>query len=194
VITSVRARRIATAAAATVIALSTVATAAPANADSRTLKDGKGDTWNVSGTEPKKASGHPEADLRKVVIRHTDRRIIVTGRTQNLRKAGQTLGMTVAVDTASDATYNGYVLGERGAWGGEAYFSASDGTACSPKGSMNYRRDLMTLSFPRSCVGRPEWVRLQVAGVYVNNADKIFYDDPMSKKLEFGFTRRIEKG
>ena len=192
-ISSARARRLGAFAAATVLGLS-VATAAPASAETRTLKDGKGDTWNVTTDPPEKQGGHPQADLRKVVIKHTDRKVVVTARTQDLKKSGTVLGMTVAVDTASDATYSGYVAGEPGAWGGEAYFSASDGTTCSPKGSMNYRRDLMTLSFPRSCVGRPEAVRLQVAGVYVNNADKVFYDDPMSKKLEFGFTRRIEKG
>jgi hypothetical protein len=194
VISSARARRIATAAAATVIGLSTVAIAAPANAESRTLKDGKGDTWNVAAEEPKKVSGHPQADIRKVSIRHSSRKLAITVKVQNLKKTGEGIGTQVNIDTATDISYSASVGGEPGAWRGRATFWASDGTTCSPQGSMDYGKDVMRLTVPTRCLANPEWVRLVVGGIYVKSESKAFYDDATSKKLEFAYTRRIQRG
>jgi hypothetical protein len=194
VITSVRARRIATAAAATVLSLTVVAAAAPANADSRTLKDGKGDTWNVSGETPKKASGHPQADIRKVSVRHSARKLSFTVKVQNLKKSGNVVGTQVGIDTASDVSYTASVAGEPGAWRGRAMLYASDGGTCSPKGSMDYRKDVMRMTVPTRCLGNPEWVKIQVLGIHLNSNDKAFIDDARSKKLENAYTRRIQRG
>ena len=193
-ISSVRARRLVGATIATVIGFSAVATASPAFAESRTIRDGKGDTWNVSGTEPKKASGHPEGDVRKVSIRHSSRKLLITVKVQNLKKSGEAVGTQVGIDTPSDVSYSSVVAGEPGAWGGQTSFYASDGTTCTPKGSMDYGKDVMRLTVPTRCLANPDWVKLQVAGIYIKTQEKAFYDDALSKKFDFGYTRRIEKG
>jgi hypothetical protein len=191
VISSARARRVATAAAATVIGLSTVAIAAPANADSRTLKDGKGDTWNVSGTEPKKDSGNPVGDLRKLTIKHTERKVVVTARLQNLKKAGQAVGLQLEVKAPGNISHNASVFAEEGAWKGQSYVSGSE---CDTKESMNYRQDVITLDMPTRCFDRPEWLKFRVYGIWVKSSEKAFIDNAHTAKLEGDFTRRIERG
>lgn len=193
-ISSVLARRATAAVAATVLGLSVVATAAPATADSRTLKDGKGDTWNVARAEPRKQAGHPEGDLRKVVIKHSARTLIVSARVQNLKKKGDATGITVEIDTPSDVTYSADAYGLRGQRKGQADLRASDGTTCNPKGSMNYRKDVVTLKVPTRCLSRPAWVRAKILGIHLENEQKAFYDSAHSAKLEPTFTRRIERG
>ena len=193
-ITSARARRIATAAAATVLALSTVAVAGPANADSRTLKDGKGDTWNVSGSEPKKASGHPEGDVRKVVVKHTGRKLVVSVHTQNLKKSGSGVGATMQVKAAGGGQYDSAVYGEPGSWNGNSYFSGSEGVNCDTDETMNYKKDVMTLSVPTRCFGRPDWVKVNVSGIWVSSSEKLFFDSASSRKAQGDFTRRIAAG
>jgi len=197
-ISSAFARRAVSAAAATVLGLSVVATAAPANADSRTLKDGRGDTWDVTQKEPVKRSGHPEGDLRKVTIKHTARKLVVTARTQNLKKTGQGVGAIVSIKTP-DAVYDAAVYGEPGAWQGQSYVSGgTGGTAgtqpCETGGVMNYTKDVMTLTIPASCLARPDWVKLNISGLLLTSSDKAFFDSATSNKAEGGYTRRIEKG
>ena len=190
-ISSVRASRLVALAAATVLGLS-LATAAPALADSRTIKDGKGDTWNVSDT-PKKASGHPEGDLRKVTFNHTARKVVITARMQNLKKSGEAVGVYMNIDTPDDASYGADLIGTPGNWRGEVSVYGSD-AECSATGSLNYEKDVAKLSIPRSCLGRPDWVRFQMAGAFAKNEDKLFYDDATGKKLEFAYTRRVARG
>ncbi|GAA1476840.1 hypothetical protein GCM10009623_12860 [Nocardioides aestuarii] len=191
-ISSARTSRFVALAAATVLGLS-VATAAPASADSRTIKDGKGDTWNIASETPKKASGHPEGDLRKVTFNHTARKVVITARMQNLKKSGEGVGVYMNIDTPDDTSYGADLIGTPDNWRGEAsvYGSASE---CSPTGSLNYKKDVAKLSIPRSCLGRPDWVRFQLAGAFAKSENKIFYDDATGKKVEFAFTRRVARG
>ena len=193
-ISHARTRRATTAVAALVLGLTAAATAAPASADTRTLKDGRGDTWNVTQDVPTKQGGHPEGDLRKVVIKHTARKLVVTSRFQNLKKAGQGVGAYANIDVPGDVSYGAGVFGTPGAWKGQTSFYASDGTTCEPSRRMNYRTDVARLSVPTRCLGRPDWVRLQVYGQFAPNQDKYFIDSAHGVKLDSQYTRRIERG
>lgn len=192
-ISSARARRVSAAVAATVLGLSVVATAAPASADSRTLKDGKGDTWLVSGAEPEKKAGHPEGDLRKVVIKHTARKLVVTARFQNLQKSGNGVALQAQIDTPGDIIYGVSAFGEPGNWKGEAALYGSP-EACSVGHTMNYRKDVISVSVPSRCLERPDWVKLEVYGLFEKSDSKFFVDNAHNGKLDGEYTRRIERG
>lgn len=191
-ISPVHARRLAALAATTALGLS-VATAAPASADSRTLKDGKGDTWDVTQSDPVKKSGHPEGDVRKAVVKHTGRKLVVTVHTQNLKKSGEAVGAIMQVKAAGGGVYDAAVYGEEGAWNGQSYFSGSD-VSCETDETMNYKKDRMTLSVPTRCFDRADWVKVNISGIWVSNNDKVFFDSATSKKAEGDFTRRIAAG
>lgn len=127
-------------------------------------------------------------------VRHSARKLSFTVKVQNLKKSGDGVGTQVGIDTASDVSYNATVAGEPGAWRGRATFYASDGTTCSPKGSMDYGKDVMRMTVPTRCLANPDWVRVIIGGIYVKSENKAFYDDATSKRLEFAYTRRIQRG
>lgn len=192
-ISSARTSRLVALVATTVLGLS-VATAAPASAASRTIKDGRGDTWNVAAETPKKSSGHPEGDIRKLRITHTARKLVVTAHVQDLKKAGDAVGLTVSINTPSDVSYSSEAGATPSDWQGSASWYASDGTTCSPKLAMDYRGDTMRLTVPTSCLADAAWVRLRLGTFFIKGQEKAFYDDATGKKLDFEQTRQVRRG
>ncbi len=194
-ISSVLARRAASAAVVTVLSLAAVvATAASASAESRTLKDGRGDTWQIFGTEPARKPGHPEADVRKVVVKHTARKVVVRARVQDLRREGQAITLAVDIDTPSDVTYSASADAWRGSWKGTTTFFAGDSRTCEPRHSLSYGKDVIRLSVPTRCLARPAWVRAQVKVIHVTGRGRAFFDNAHNRQLQGEFTRRIRRG
>lgn len=181
------------AAAATVLGLSVVVAAAPASADSRTFKDGRGDTWDVSQPEPVREGGHAGGDLRKVVVRHTARALVVEVRFQDLRKKGDVIGLSVDVHAPDDLGYGASAFAGDGAWRGVSGFYGGDGS-CDTTHTIDYRGDVITLAIPTRCMAAPEWVKVSVRGAFRPNDQKYLADDALSRSAESRYSRRIARG
>lgn len=194
-LSSARARRTVTAVAATVLGLSALAaTAAPASAEVKELADGRGDTWTYDQDGPVKKSGHPEADLRNVVINHTVDEVRVRARYVDLKKVGDGGGLQVDVLTPDDTAYSGSVYGIPGEWSGQsAVFSGGEGQVCGVTHTMDYAKDVVTLTMPIGCFGDAEWVKVMVTG-YWGRSSGFYLDNAHNARVNGAYTGQISRG
>ncbi len=153
------------------LALTTVlAAAVPASAEVKRRADPRGDTWTYDTDGPVKVGGHPEADLRRVVVEHSARKVVVTARFANLKKLGDGGGLQVDLSTADDTTYGASASAGPGAWKGESSVYSGEE------------------------IEKPRWIKVRVFSFWSPSSDDFYFDDAYSKGYEGTLTRRIKRG
>lgn len=155
-----------------------VATPTAAQAGSFDRPDAPRDVARINGRDgtvtaaPNRVNG----DIIRTVFRHKTNRVRIRIDFADLQRS-----FPVAVIFAGVATNEGVrrvaaIDIERPRWGGEAYMSNrnENRVRCAMHHSVNYRHNVVIIGFPRTCVSKPQWVRIFVTVYTVQRFDELF--------------------
>jgi hypothetical protein len=159
----------------------TVATATSASAETLTVTDPRGDlrAYDVETGEPGTVGSVSNGDIVRSVLRHSETRISVRVKFAELRKIGEFRGDAIRVVTNEGVKRDVSTSAGPGMWSGESDMSRPDGTLvdCAVAHRIDYDRNVVTVSFPRSCVSNPRWVRLGVGAMWMSSKTGLYYLD-----------------
>lgn len=147
------------------------------------FNDGPGDVWRFDpGTEQQTKLAHfPRADVTRAVFRHGAHAVSIRMRFVDIRPVGTQL-FWVHIRTKS-YQYDAVLSSKPGARRGIRYFQGDDGSRSCPgfTRKIDYRRDLVTMRIPRSCLHQPRWVRLGVFNqlTFKSNGPR-YFDTPLN--------------
>jgi hypothetical protein len=171
-------RTISTLALAAGLALGTAGTAA---AQTLTVKDARGDVKAFVGDseEPTAAPSVKNGDIVRTTFRHADQRISVRVKFVDLQRRGQMGGHFLRVVTNEQVRREVTIFGGPNAWRGQAQMTRPNGNPvdCKIQHKIAYDTNVLTLSFPRSCVSDPRWVRLGFGSVTTSDDGNTGYLD-----------------
>lgn len=127
------------------------------------LRDGAGDVWkvNIRTSHWTLVGEKPAADVRRAVVTHRDRAVVVRVRFVDLRRVG------VHTQSVGIRTPEGNVFAQltvrAGRWAGRhALYDEPEGEpiGCSSLSHrIDYASDMVVIRVPRSCLDGPRWVR-----------------------------------
>jgi hypothetical protein len=180
----------------------TVAAAGPATAQSLTHADQRGDvqSFSMESEEQTPAPNVKNGDIVRTALHHRQHRIAVRIKFAQLRRVGF---RSDAIRIVTNEGVRRHVLTHAGPrmWRGEAEMYRPNGrpVECDIKLGMNYDKNVVNVSFPRSCVSDPRWVRLGVGSFWSQtDSDSAFVDDALrdGKVSENGFklSSRLKRG
>jgi hypothetical protein len=159
----------------------TVAAAGPAAAQTLTHVDQRGDvrSFAMQTDEEAPAPNMKNGDIARTVLQHRQNRIAVRIKFVALNRAGFR-GDVIRIVTNDGVRRNVETFAGPGMWRGQAEMTRPNGDTveCDIKLSMNYDKNLVTMSFPRSCVKDPRWVRIGVVSYWLQmSTEKAYADD-----------------
>jgi hypothetical protein len=159
----------------------TVAAAGPAAAQNLTHVDQRGDvrSFSMQTEEEAPAPNVKNGDIVRTVLQHRQHRIAVRIKFADLRRVGFR-GDVIRIVTNDGVRRNVETFAAPGAYRGEAEMMRPNGdpVECDIKLGMDYDKDVVTVSFPRTCVKDPRWVRMGVVSFWVQmNTEKVYADD-----------------
>ena len=164
------------AAAASVVLLPTAA-----QADKLVQNDAVGDVVSVAG-ESETTTPLPdraEGDIAWSKIRHRDRKVILTLRYRELN-TGQEMLHYYAIRTSKMKRYV-YLSAGTGHWGGRVQMRNGHDkkVSCRVTKKIDYIANTATVWVPRSCLGKPRWVKVAMAQASFDSAnpDTFVIDD-----------------
>lgn len=182
--------------AATLLAFATPA----AHAQNLTISDGAGDVWvagiDNDGFAP--APGSKHADVRRIVVKHAAKKIVVRAKLTELTRQGALVGLLGQFRTNTGLRRDATLFGEVDKRKGRTEFTTRRGRQldCAMTHKIGYTRNTMTMGVPRSCLKNPRWVefRSQNAWITDDNAE-VYVDNPHNDKPQFrGWSSRIRRG
>ncbi len=144
-----------------------------AYAASHTVDDATGDVWEPVWNSETETVDYLEAgsllnvDVDKVVVVHTDRRIVVTTTYAELKKQEITLAPSSRM-RFNDGPAVGMMVDTWSKWSGESVLYKKSGMPIRCAGfdhTIDYTANTVQLSVPRSCVGNPRWVEVNYVGL-----------------------------
>lgn len=207
-----------TAVAVAALAASVVLAPTTAFAKAVTLDDAQGDTYKVQWEEGSEEPTFTEsgvdlnADVDKATVSHTDKRIALVTRYASLKKTGMDLstGVTMKTDDGTEWVLYASAYRTSEGWQASGYsFSAGGpvsrfaarGMSCEgTKAHVDFEKDLLSVSAPRSCFGGPTWIKGHVDAVAskYNEETGVYtqiFDNAHNGNGNFnGWTDRIKKG
>ena len=192
-------RTVSTLAVAAGLALGTAGTAAAAEL---TVNDARGDVqaFDMTTDEPSAAPAVKNGDITRTVFRHNDRRISVRGKFADLARKGDMNGFVVRIVTNEGVRRDVTVFAAPNMWGGQATMARPSGqeVTCDVDHKIAYDTNVLTVSFPRSCVSDPRWVRLGFGSVRMESAANQYYGDDAQisghLNANFKLSGRIRRG
>lgn len=143
-----------------------VAVAAEEKPSRVVLRDGAGDVWkvNIRTSHWTLVGDLPPADVRRAVVRHRARVVVVRTRFENLRRIGvQTYD--AGIQTRDGAFYTEVTSRPGKRAGRHALYDEPGGERIGCAGfthRIDYANDMITMRVPRSCLDRPRWVRANI--------------------------------
>lgn len=159
----------------------TFAIGSPALAAKHVTKDARGDAASMvfdsaTGATITPLPDETGADITRTVAKHTNRRLIVK---VHVREAtARTAPMLVMEIRTRKGRYEAAYIRGAGSHGFDLSTGAGKAVKCSGvKTSFSLDTDTATVSIPRSCIGSPPWVRLQVVTLGVNDTQNLIADD-----------------
>ena len=161
-------RRLARSAAASLVL---VLPAVPAAAQEVTEHDGRGDMIRVEegGSDPQPAPTAEIGDVVRTTFRHDAARVVVRTRLAALERSGRRF--TVWVDVQDGARHSWFVgvQAARRDRGGQTIVMDDRGRdlPCTAAHRIDYARDTVRVSVPRSCFGDPARLRFRVLTEHV---------------------------
>ena len=168
-----------------------VAGSSAAQAQSITDIDTAGD---MVGTNDENQDPHPTPnqvrnDVLRTTMTHRARRISIRVKYAELRRLDDGHGQSVQMVTNEGVRRNLDISAGPGRWAGRAWISRGrDGVRvrCAIRHKLNYRDNVIAVSFPRRCAGHPRWVKFRVVGFrFVGDGD--YYDDAFRDAPFLGF-------
>jgi hypothetical protein len=163
------------------------------------LRDGTGDVWRMTLGSADKVR-RPAADVKRAVVRHVPATVRVRMRFADLRRAGSQ-SYQVTYRTPGGGYYLAVLESLPGARSGRSslWGMESERRLRCPelRHRIDYARDLVALSVPRSCLGDPSWVRVNMTNLLAPLEDptgdgRIFVDNPHNHRpWSEAFTPRL---
>lgn len=158
----------------------TLGTAGTSAAASLTKVDQRGDLQYVEG-ESETSSPAPtvqNGDITRTVMKHAARRIAVRIQFADLRRVGMR-GDFLRVVTNEGVRRDVMIFAGPMSWRGDAEMTRLNGqpVACDIAHKIDYDRNVVTVSFPRSCVSNPRWVRLGTGSFWTESEGTKSYAD-----------------
>jgi hypothetical protein len=171
------------------------------------LRDGGGDVWrdDLASGERTAVHGHLESDLLRATARHRTHAVVVRFHFADLRRVGQQQTQAAFIRTPK-RLYLAMVMSFPHKRAGrphlEDWSPPVDGSLIRCDGlshHISYRRDVVTLRVPRSCLRYPRWVRVKLHNYTVADASvdsgRTYLDNPHNRQADpDAFTRRIYRG
>lgn len=158
-----------------------VGTAGTAAAQTLTDVDQRGDvqSFTMESEEPTAAPTVTNGDVLRTVFNHAERRVSLRITYADLRRVGQFRSDSVRVVTDEGARREVSVFAGPGTWRGQADMVRPSGRPvdCDVAHKIDYDRNVVTISFPRTCVGNPLWVRLGMGAVWMDGESRAYADD-----------------
>ncbi len=157
-------------------------TAGTASAQVLNHADQRGDVkaYDLDTDQPVAQSGTiTNGDILRTTLGHGDRRISVRVKFADLRRAGDFRGDLLRVVTNEGVRRDVMISAAPGMWAGQAQMTRPNGNAvrCNIAHKIDYDNNVVTLSFPRSCVSDPRWVRLGSAAVWMSGQMHTYWAD-----------------
>lgn len=185
----------------TAVSLGVPATAAEEDAPSRlTLGDATGDVWQLTDDEEPEEVDMPTADVVGAVAMHGRRRVEVSATFVDLQQMDPQQ-YSFELLTPSRRSWSFTVAARPGNWDGKFLSGGHDDSGEYPgcpvaRHRVDYENDEVNVVIPRSCIGRPEWVRVMISSSLshkpVEGERQHYWDDPHNSDLEGGgHTRRL---
>jgi hypothetical protein len=146
--------------------LALLITAAPASAERLHTPDATGDVW-TRGSDGvwSQATPRPNSDVVGSSVRHTDTRVNASVRYDDLQRTDSRTVLPLRLRTSAGQTFLlrfAFGPGDRDGTATLLRDGRTSTTRVACEGlqhSVRYDDDLVGLSVPRRCVGRPAWVR-----------------------------------
>jgi len=162
----------------------TLATAGTAAAETYAALDAHGDVLAYDASGDPEAAGTPapgvkNGDVWRTVFKHADRRVSVRIKFADLRRKGVMSGFVVRVATNEKVRRDVVVFAGPKQWRGQAQMMRPNGNPvdCAVKHNINYDTNVVTMSFPRTCVSEPRWVRMGAGSFWMDGASNTAYQD-----------------
>jgi hypothetical protein len=165
------------------------------------LTDGAGDVWfdpGGSDDNPSTRGSFPPADVKRAVVRHATYALRIRMRFVTLRREGSQ-GFEAEIQTPTESQLIASVTSVPGHRRGRHFFS-DEGTTCpGMTHRINYATDVVRMRIPRSCLGRPRWVKVSLNNFMVTTPtsgqhDVVYFDNPHNHEPFGGPTRRLYRG
>ena len=180
-------------------------TAGAAAAQSLTHVDQRRDVlaFDNQTNEPAGKGTAPAADIWRTTLFHNQNRIIAKVKFADLRRVGAIQADLVHVVTNEGLKRDVTVVAGQGMWSGQATMTRPNGNAvtCDVAHKIDYVANTIVVSFPRSCVSDPRWVRIAIGSVWARQMDdKYFYaddaqrDQAVNKRGIFQLSPRLRRG
>jgi hypothetical protein len=181
------------------LTIPTAASAAAAPVSRVVLDDPAGDVWAIGEGENAEwvsAGDLPTADVVRAVVRHGRRNVLVRMTFTNLRRV-EPQYYTAMIITPRQLRAVFVSAGPR-RWGGRHQLvNGNFGTVKCPRlnHSIDYDTEQISMSIPRSCLGQPNWVRVDMTNfMFRGNTEADFQevtDNPHSADPDGSLTRRL---
>ncbi len=162
------------------------------------LVDPADDVW-VQGFTYSEPTLQPstEADVRRVLVRHTNRIVLVRATFDDLTRSGYNHSLTVRLKTNERVKRQVTLLTSRDDRAGAARMTrGAKSVSCSVGRKVDYGRDTMTVRIPRSCLSSPRWVKVRVENGWVPTDQlNVYVDNPHDDQASFsGWSKRLGVG
>lgn len=202
-------RRALGAACAVTVTLGLTAGLAPsAYAEKLVREDARRDVirFGISSGDESSIQRAPRAadpDIVRVTIDHRERFLLIRTRYAGLERRLGRLDLAVIRTSAGKRFEAGSWVNKRGKWQGETGLGtgpAGKDVACAGlRHHFDYAANVATWSIPRSCLGRPRWVRVGVGGSRGSFASVTFIDEAFRngadlEATDLALSRRIWRG
>lgn len=148
------------------------------------------------------APDNKEADIVKVSVKHSATRVRSTTVLRDITKAKKHNFVTSlrAKVGAKVKQFDVYLQTDAGDPQGELTLYLKDGTPVDCAGltsNVDYVEDTVTVKVPRSCIGKPSWVKAGVSAEWIPNHNDYYSDNGLVKSGEPGvvtYSPQITKG
>jgi hypothetical protein len=155
--------------------------AAPASAAKLVIKDATGDVWH-DGSSYTEAGTVANADLKKVVVRHTRKVVVLKGTYTDLKKSDDLKWFVMFLRTNEKRRRFALVRTTPAKPQGVHMLTnmSADNLKCAGvTHEIDYALNTITLSLPRTCLSNPRWVQAQGGAVLSESmvADEAYVDD-----------------
>jgi hypothetical protein len=187
---------------ASAVACSSVLLAAPAAyADKHVATDAARDVVSFDDSlDPTPEPDQTDADLRKIVVKHTNRRVIIKAKLRELSALNgkEFVQLYAMVDTnEKDRSAVTFKTGSRKP--GFQLIKGGKEVACAGvRKKISPAKNFIRMSIPRSCFGNPRWIKVAMASLSGNASEVRYYDEAyrVGSKVDssFRFTPRLKRG
>ena len=165
------------------------------------LEDSRGDVWLMPADDEPVQVDMPTADVVGAVAVHGRYRVRVTARFTDLQRVDPQ-HYFVVVGTPSPRSWSFDISTGPAGWGGRLQIVSFDesggetvGGCAAASHELDYDTDTVRLMVPRSCLRRPEWVRVMMGNDLSQGRgpeSTRYWDNPHNSSTEQGsFTRRL---